>query len=283
MEFTKNLSQVNSQDATDAQHPGSIANLIDPQHTLIHLAINYLIGSWDGLWYQASNYYLNQDLITKKWTIITYDFDETYGNGVEDVNMNTVAYQNYSRPGSQRPLVTVFLNNTYYDSVFQNTLKTIVKRFYKPSVVNPILTAWSQMLQEDITWTRTIPGRSPGSQSTYTVKDFQDGLLGTNGSVISISQWVTKRVAALTQQLNFNDTDDLPSLPPYTAGTYLDANGNVVNGNGNSASGNGSGGVSPGGNSNTADKKGSSAPSTTKATIGLTMGGALVAAFALVL
>lgn len=284
IQFTKSLSQVNSQDATDAQHPGSIANLIDPQHTLIHMAINFLIGSWDGFWYQASNYYLNQDFVSKKWTLITYDFDETYGNGVEDPNMNTVSYQNYSRPGAQRPLVTVFLNNTYYDGVFQNTLKTIVKRFYKPSVVNPILTAWSQMLAEDIAWTRTIPGKSTGTQTTYTVKDFQDGLLGTNGSVISISQWVTKRVAALTQQLNFNDTDDLPALGPYTAGTYLDANGNVVNGNGAVVSSNNStGGVTPGGNASSSSKQGSAA-STTKATVGLTMGGALlVSAFALAL
>ncbi|KAG2198272.1 hypothetical protein INT47_004356 [Mucor saturninus] len=272
IEFTKKLSEVNAQDATDAEHPGSVANLLDPQHTLIHLAINYLIGSWDGLWYQASNYYLNQDLLTKKWTLITYDFDETYGNGVEDAAMNTVSYKNYARPGSQRPIVDVFLNNTYYDGVFQNTLKTIVKRFFKPSVVDPILSAWSEMLAEDIAWTRTIPGRSPGAQTSFTVKDFKDGLNG-NGSVISISSWVNTRASSLTKLLNFTDTDDLPALAPYTAGTHLDANGNVVSGNGStvaSAGKNGKGdGVTPGGDAASSDK---SAASTTKATIALTIG-----------
>ncbi|KAG2212783.1 hypothetical protein INT46_002111 [Mucor plumbeus] len=268
IDFTKRLSQVNAQDATDAQHPGSIANLIDsPQHTLIHMAINFLIGSWDGFWYQASNYYLNNDLVTNKWTLITYDFDETYGNGVEDANMNTVSYKNYSRPGSQRPLVEVFLNNTYYDGVFQDTLKTIVKRFFKPSVVDPILTAWSEMLKEDIVWARSIPGRSPGTTTAFTLKDFQDGLLG-NGTVISISEWVSKRASSLTTQLNFKDTDDLPALGPYTAGTHLDANGNVVKGDGTSVAGNGTS-VAPGGNNSTS-KEGSAAPST-KASIGLTM------------
>jgi hypothetical protein len=243
--------------------------LLDPQNTLIHIAMNYLIGSWDGLWYQASNYYLNQDLISKKWALITYDFDETYGNGVEDAGMNTVSYKNYARPGSKRPIVEVFLNNTYYDGVFQDTLKTIVKRFFKPSVVDPILTAWSQMLEEDIAWTRTIAGRSPGSQTTFTVGDFKAGLNG-NGSVISISQWVSTRASSLTQLLNFTDTDDLPALSPYTAGTHLDANGNVVSSNGSTvASGNG-GSVAPGGSPST-DKSGSAA-STTKATIGLTIG-----------
>lgn len=280
IEFTKRLSQVNPQDAKDAQNPGSIVNLIDPQHTMIHMALNYLIGSWDGFWYQASNYYLNQDLITKKWTLITYDFDETYGNGVEDAGMNTVAYKNYSRPGSKRPLVDVFITNAYYDSVFQDIVKTIVKRFFKPSVVDPILKGWSEMLAEDIAWTRTIPGRSPGAQTTFTVKDFQDGLLG-NGSVISISQWVSKRASSVAQQLNFNDTDDLPALPAYTAGTHLDSNGNVVNGNGTITSTGSGNGVTPGGNS-TAEKANSAAPST-KATIGFSLSAMVVAGFALAL
>ncbi|RCH86042.1 hypothetical protein CU097_006498 [Rhizopus azygosporus] len=281
MEFCKNLSQVNYKDATDAQHPGSIANLIDsPQNTLIHLAINFLIGSWDGFWYQASNYYLNQDLVTKKWTLITYDFDETFGNGVEDAGMNTVSYQNYSRPGSERPLVTVFLNNTYYQGVFENTLKTIVKRFFKPSVINPRLQAWSEMLKEDIAWTRAIPGRSPGTKTTFTVQNFQDGLLG-NGTD-AISQWVTKRVTSITSQLNFSDTDDLPALPAYTAGTHLDANGNVVSSNGSTVSTGSNGNPSGNGNSNNASTN-TSAKSTSAASISRISNAALIVASAVVL
>jgi hypothetical protein len=248
IDFTKRLSQVNAQDATDAQHPGSIANLIDPQHTLIHLAINFLIGSWDGFWYQASNYYLNNDLATNKWALITYDFDETYGNGLDDPSLNTATYQNYSRPGSQRPLVEVFLNNTYYDSVFQTTLTTIVKRFFKPDIVNPRLNAWAQMLQEDIVWTRAIAGHSPGTATTFTLADFQAGLTG-NGTA-AISQWITTRVNALKTQLNFDDKDDLPALPAYTQGSYLDASGNVVSSNGTTISSN-NGTVTPGGGNNT--------------------------------
>lgn len=281
MEFCKNLSQVNYKDATDAQHPGSIANVIDsPQNTLIHLAINFLVGSWDGFWYQASNYYLNQDLVTKKWTLITYDFDETFGNGVEDPGMNTVSYQNYSRPGSERPLVTVFLNNTYYQGVFENTLKTIVKRFFKPSVINPRLQAWSEMLKEDIAWTRAIPGRSPGTKTTFTVQNFQDGLLG-NGTD-AISQWVTKRVASLTSQLNFSDTDDLPALPAYTAGTHLDANGNVVSSNGSTVSTGSNGNPSGNGNSNNASSN-TSAKSTSAASVSRISNAVFIVASAVVL
>lgn len=273
MEFTRRLSQVNASDATDAQHPGSIANLIDsPENTLRHLAINFLIGSWDGFWYQASNYYLNQDMNSKKWTLITYDFDETYGNGIENEKLNTIAYQNYSRAGSQRPLVEVFLNNTYYAGVFEDTLKTIVKRFFKPSIVDARLQAWYEMLKEDIVWTRSIAGRSSGEKTSFTLQDFQSGLLGNSSSTISISQWVTKRSAALTQQLNFQDNDDLPALPAYTAGTYLDANGNVISSNGSTAASASNTGTSNG-SSNTGTSNGNSnnagSGSTTTSTTGM--------------
>ncbi|KAI8356601.1 coth protein-domain-containing protein [Choanephora cucurbitarum] len=268
IDFCKRLSEVNVQDATDAQHPGSIANLVDPQNTMIHLAINYLIGSWDGFWYQASNYYLNNDLATNKWTLITYDFDEVFGNGIEDQNMNTVSYKNYSRSGSKRPLVEAFINNKYYDGLFQDTLKTIVKRFFKPSTVDPLLQAWSDMLKEDIAWTRTIAGKSQGTKTAYTVKEFEDGLLGNSTS--SISQWVSKRVSSLTTQLNFTDKDDLPALAAYTQGTHLDANGNVVSNNSNATAGtNGSntGGsssnTSNGSSGNAASKSGSATSAAT--------------------
>ncbi|KAI9279635.1 coth protein-domain-containing protein [Sporodiniella umbellata] len=254
MEFTQRLSQIDPIDAQNAQNPGSIANLIDsPEHTLRHMAINFMIGSWDGFWYQASNYYLNQDLNSKKWTLITYDFDETYGNGIEDPKLNTVAYQNYSRPGSKRPLVDVFLKNTYYIGQFETILKTIVKRFFKPSVMDARLKAWSEMLHEDIAWSRAIPGKSQGEKTKFGLKDFQDGLLGNNSETISISQWISRRSAALTQQLNFQDNDDLPALPAYNDGTVLDANGNVVKANG----------VSPNNNTNTNTNTNTSSQPTT--------------------
>jgi hypothetical protein len=230
IEFMKTLSQINPNEATDAEHPGAIANLVDPHNTLIQIAMSFLIGSWDGFWYQASNYYLNQDLGTKKWTLITYDFDETFGNNLEVIGMNTVTYQNYTRPGSQRPLVAVFLNNPYYKAMFEDILKTLVKRFFKPSVVEPRLKAWVDMLSEDIAWTRSLQGKSNGVITNFTPELFKEQMTGQDVAIPSIQQWVSKRSSSLQSQLNFNDKDDLPALGPYTGGTHLDSNGKVTKG-----------------------------------------------------
>ncbi|KAI7871236.1 coth protein-domain-containing protein [Spinellus fusiger] len=234
IDFTRRLSLIDPTKATNAQTSSDIQNLIDPVNTMIQLAMNYLSGSWDGFWIQASNYYLNQDLSTNKYTLITYDFDEVFGNGAEN-GLVTAAYTNYSRPDSKRPLVDLFLKSPYYNQQFQSIVTTIVKRFFKPSVINPLLSAWTDMLKDEMTWTRAIAGLSPGEKTTWTTEDFVTNMNTTAKGTMGIGQWITVRSAAICQQLNINDADDLPSLPAYTSGSYLDSNGKVVAGTNPSA------------------------------------------------
>lgn len=187
--------------------------------------------------------------------MISYDFDETFGNGAEK-GRDSVAYQNYSRPDAERPLVDLFLKSPYYKDQFENILKTLVKRFFNPRVIQPRLEAWATLLKEDIEWDYSIPGHSPGDKNTYTVQNFLTNLNTTDSQadMEGINQWVTTRAKTLTQQLNFNDNDDLPALGPYKQGSRLDASGNAVPNDGSS--------VSPGGSSsNGGDGKGDGASS----------------------
>lgn len=50
VDFTRQLSTVKPEEATDAQNKGSLSSLIDEKHTLIHLCYSFLSGSWDGVW-----------------------------------------------------------------------------------------------------------------------------------------------------------------------------------------------------------------------------------------
>ncbi|KAI9316798.1 coth protein-domain-containing protein [Dichotomocladium elegans] len=225
IQFMRDLSMVNPASAQDG--PGDFGKLIDPQHTLIHLAFNFLSGSWDGFWYQASNYYLNQDLQSHQWTLITYDFDETFGNNVPVPSLMTVPYTSFSRANASRPLVDKLLQSPHWKAQFENTLKTIVKRFFKPSIMQPRLEAWKAMLHEDMVWDRSLPPRSPGQTSNWTIADFETNLNSTAQGQIGILEWITARSAAVCQQLSFQDNDDLPPLPAYTQGRYMDAMGHV--------------------------------------------------------
>jgi hypothetical protein len=238
MNFCQQLGAFDPATATDAQHPGDITKLIDPQHTLIQLAINFLGGSWDGLWYAASNYYLTQNTASQNWTIITYDFDETFGNGAP-ANLANVSYQSYVPSNETRPLVTKFLDSPYYKTMFENTLKTIVKRFFKPSIINPRLEAQMKMLQEDIAWDRSLTKKSPGTDNHWTVDQFLTNVKSTSGGLMGIEEWVAQRSAATCQQLNITDTDDLPPLPSPTWGNNAVTNSTSAGSSSSSSSGSG--------------------------------------------
>lgn len=196
---------------SDAQTPGTITDLIDSNHTMIHTAMSFLSGSWDGFWYQASNFYLTENLDTKKWYLITYDFDETFGNGLEKPELLTVPYQNYSRPNSQRPLVDIFIKSPYYEPQFQEILKTLVKTFFNPRVIKPRLDAWTAMLKEDIEWDYALPYRSPGEKRDFNAEDFSKNMYSTVGGRIGLLEWISNRTEAVSQQLNFNINDDAPN------------------------------------------------------------------------
>ncbi|KAI9301632.1 coth protein-domain-containing protein [Cunninghamella echinulata] len=270
IDFTKRLSQINPSQLTDGNNQ-QINGLLNPQNTMVALAMNYLADSWDGLWFQASNYYLNQNIKTNQWTFISYDFDETFGNPYTQ-GRDTVAYTNYSRPGSQRPYVDLFLNSPHYKKEFETILQTLVKRFFKPSVIGPRLEAWSKLLKEDIEWDYSLPGRSPGTKNTYTVETFITNLNTTDSSIAGINEWVSNRVKSLTQQLNFNDQDDLPALGPYKGGSILDANGKVVPNDGSS--------VTPGGNAGNANgSKGTSNAMTLSSSSALLFGMMFIGTF----
>ncbi|KAI7850225.1 coth protein-domain-containing protein [Circinella umbellata] len=229
-------------------------SIVDPKHTLIHMAFNFLTGSWDGFWYQASNYYINQDTQSNQWTLITYDFDETFGNGAEKELMS-VPYAQFKKSANvTRPLQDALIQG--YPAEFEQILTTVVKRFFKPSVIQPILEAWKSMLLEDITWDRssTLKGHSPTVNQTegFTAQDFVVNMNSTQKDTIGILEWITGRSAAVCQQLNINDMDDgLPVLGHYLGGNYGDGakiypghpreneNGKNENSNDNNNSGDG--------------------------------------------
>ncbi|KAI8986432.1 coth protein-domain-containing protein [Pilobolus umbonatus] len=222
IEFMRALSLIDPTTMVDQASAAPFENLMDPVHTMIHLAFSFISGSWDGLWYQASNYYLNQDLNSKKWTLMSYDFDETFGIGAA-AYLATTPYTNYTRAGSQRPLVDAIIKSPYYAPQFEQVLATIIKRFFKPSIITPRLEAWANLLREDVEWDLSIPFKSPGMQADWTIWNFDNNMLLADGESMGVAQWITERSSSLATQLGITDVDDLPPLGPYLNGVQWNA------------------------------------------------------------
>lgn len=221
--FIRELSLIDPATVVDEANKGNLEKLVHPQQTMIHLVMSYLSGSWDGVWHQASNYYLTENTNDNMWTLISYDFDETFGTGAP-AYMATTPYSNFSRPDSKRPLVNAIINSPYYKAEFEKVLQTLVKRFFKASVITPRLEAWTNMLRQDVEWDITIEPKSPGIRPQWTTWNFENNMKVTDGQNMGVAEWVEKRSTSLQQLLNFNDVDDLPALGPYQPQANWDAN-----------------------------------------------------------
>lgn len=204
VQFMRQLNDTN----TDIQ------SLVDVPHTMLHLAINMLTGAWDGMWYQASNYFLhNQE--ENRWVVISYDYDEVMGLSSPEYHyMMTTPWQNFTPPGRPRPLIEPILED---EQAFNNVLTTLVKRFFKPSTLNPRIDAWREMLKEDMAWNLALPHHTPNAtiNTTWTLWNYENNVDHQDGQVLGLKQWIQERSSAICQQLSITDEDDLPPLGPY--------------------------------------------------------------------
>lgn len=221
----------------------SLQKLVNLDQTELQLAMNYLAGAWDGVWHAANNFLLNQDLESNQWNVISYDFDETFGNDILTTDAADVPYEEFTPDGAQRPLVSKIL--AYDKAHFEEILRTLVKRFFKPSVLNPRIEAWRKMLEKDVEWDRALPGRSPGEPVVWNMRDFRAATTKSQGSndnkttaaeaayagygvSLSIPDWIERRSASVCKLLNISDTDDIKPIGPYNGGRVLDISGQVM-------------------------------------------------------
>lgn len=224
-----------------AQNKESLQKLINLDQTELQLAMNYLAGAWDGVWHAANNFLLTQDLESNQWNVISYDFDETFGNDILTEDAASTPYERFAPEGAARPLVSKILS--YDKDHFEEILRTLVKRFFKPSVLNPRIEAWKKMLRKDVEWDRALPPRSPGEPVAWNMQDFevattassQDG--GGNkktagyagfGVSLSIPDWIQRRSASVCERFKISDNDDIEPIGPYKGGRELDISGKVM-------------------------------------------------------
>lgn len=204
VQFMRQLNDTN----TDIQ------SLVDVRHTMLHLAINMLTGAWDGMWYQASNYFMHMQE-ENRWIVISYDYDEVMGLSLPEYHyMMTTPWQNFTPPGRPRPLIEPILED---EQAFNDVLTTLVKRFFKPSTLNPRIDAWREMIREDMAWNLALPPHSPNStiNTTWTMWNYENNIDHQDGQVLGLKQWIQERSSAICQQLSITDEDDLPPLGPY--------------------------------------------------------------------
>jgi len=158
---------------------------IDVDNFLRHLAIDWLFGSFDSLIVTGHNFFLYKRPSDNKWILLYYDFDFTYGHGVEpsfgmtSIDLAGFTFEKYNFFSNVLVNTLVTKDNTR----FKKVLKELLINCYNPKILNERIDEIKKFIdpfmKEDFTPINgTLPGRVNlvGKKETATYELFHTSI-----------------------------------------------------------------------------------------------------------
>ncbi|KAI8086154.1 coth protein-domain-containing protein [Halteromyces radiatus] len=124
---------------------------------LANMALEFLLGSWDGYIQNAQNYYLYRQPNDGEMDWIAWDFDYVLGSG--PVKMDTLLegdYHNFTGI-STRPLTKAIFRIPTFQQWFEDQVKYINNQLFTPQVSFPVIDNWVTFLKQDVLWDQSLP------------------------------------------------------------------------------------------------------------------------------
>jgi spore coat protein CotH len=189
----------------DNAFPDSIEKYLDVRRVLQYFAMNTLIGSWDDYRSLMNNYYLYHIPSENKFTLIPYDYDNTFGVDWFNINWSTANPYNFPKVAAgSRPLSERLLANNQYRDLFTRFLE-----FYRERVT--LLPLWEQRIDriKDSITAAAVEDTFRTLDYGFTVNDFHHSFSSSsyqNKHVkFGLKQFVNARNASLPAQIGYNN------------------------------------------------------------------------------
>jgi spore coat protein H len=196
--------------------PDSIEKYLDVRRVLEYFALNTLIGSWDDYRSLMNNYYLYHIPSEDKFTLIPYDYDNTFGvDWTNNINWTTANPYNFPKVASGvRPMSEKLLANNQYKDLFTHIIS-----FYRNNVA--LLSLWESRIDrlKDTITTAAINDSYRTLDYNFTVNDFNNSYSSSyqNQHVkFGLKQFVNVRNASLPAQLSYGNAAPIVYLINYT-------------------------------------------------------------------
>lgn len=119
IQFIQTLNSISYED-----FPCFIEEHFEVEMYLKTLAIEMIIGHWDGYAYNKNNYYLYQRPSNSKFVFIEYDMDNTFGIDWFDIDWANRDLNSWHN--NDRPLIERLLSYPFYKNMFNNYLNQIL-------------------------------------------------------------------------------------------------------------------------------------------------------------
>jgi hypothetical protein len=120
---------INNTPQTDFED--SLESIIDVISILKYFAANILVGGWDDYWSLSNNFYLYHNPALDEFSLIPYDYDNTFGITWWDIDWSGVNPYTFSQiyPGP-RPLVNRIMQTPKYRNLFTHFLEFYSENYF---------------------------------------------------------------------------------------------------------------------------------------------------------
>jgi len=208
IQFIETLNSID-----DEGFPCFIEDNFEVELYLKTLAVEMIIGHWDGYAYNKNNYYLYQRPSNGKFVFIEYDMDNTFG--IDWFGIDWAIRDLNSWHNNNRPLVERLLSYPYYNDLFNS---------YLDQILNDLNTSdWYTELQQKI----SLLSSAVQSDSYYSMDygfQFTDFIYGINHS---FGAHVKKGVAEYLNE-RINSGLNQIQIPGNNIHPCIDSNNNLV-------------------------------------------------------
>lgn len=175
-----------------------IEAIFDVETYLRQMAVETLIGHWDGYSFNSNNFYIHENPTTNKIDFIPYDLDNTFGIDWVGGDWGTRDVKQWGSDWINLPLNTKLLGiDSYFESYCRNMV-TLCNTYFTHEYLDPILdenhTLIAPFVEEDLYYTY---------DRSYTYSDFQKTLDEARGDQVKygVKEYIGVRNASALVQL----------------------------------------------------------------------------------
>jgi spore coat protein H len=171
-----------------------------------YFGMNVLVGSWDDYWFLSSNYYIYHNPADNKFSIIPYDYDNTFGVDWFTKDWSRIDPYSFAIIGGDRPLVDQLFSVQKFRNLYTHFLELNNENLLNEVLTGYYLNQWQGKLEPfaDNDVFRTL-------DYGFTMDDFRSsfGMAPYSKSHVknSIGQFVTNRYISLQTQLEYSDSE----------------------------------------------------------------------------
>ncbi|KAG9062188.1 hypothetical protein KI688_006520 [Linnemannia hyalina] len=208
-DLIKLMADIKSFDPKKEKDPiGYWEKRLDLDVFLKAMAMEYLTGFWDGYWTSGSNYQMYNNPATGLWTWLPIDYDDTFGSSYSG---EPGSYRKF-RMQHESPLVKkLILESPQIRARFEAILKDTVSYVFKPQALMPRISAYRDMILNDVKWDRSLPRLNKGETEGFTVEDLSKGVADGEKGKWGLKRWIVKRTEGVEKDLKFKVLPGTPS------------------------------------------------------------------------